>query len=127
MTARPRPCFSAAMARSLAAEKALAQRAGGPIDLPLLARRLVFVTGKGGAGKTTVATAIALAASMAGRATTLCEIGAWNRVAGELARADRGGRLAVATIDADVALREWIARTGGRAAAAVLNRSDVFR
>ena len=40
----------------------------------LLDRRLVFVTGKGGVGKTTVAAALALFASEHGRRTLLCEV-----------------------------------------------------
>jgi len=41
--------------------------------IPLLDRRLIFVTGKGGVGKTTVAAALALFASEHGKRTLLCE------------------------------------------------------
>jgi len=41
--------------------------------IPLLDRRLLFVTGKGGVGKTTVAAALALFASEHGRRTLVCE------------------------------------------------------
>ncbi len=41
----------------------------------LLERRLVIVTGKGGTGKTTVAAALALAASRAGKRVLLAEVG----------------------------------------------------
>jgi anion-transporting ArsA/GET3 family ATPase len=44
--------------------------------VPLLDRKLVFVTGKGGVGKTTVAAALALFASEHGRRTLLCEVDA---------------------------------------------------
>ncbi len=43
--------------------------------LPLLDRRLVVVTGKGGTGKTTVAAALALAAASAGRRVLVAEVG----------------------------------------------------
>jgi cellulose biosynthesis protein BcsQ len=41
---------------------------------PLLGRRLVFVTGKGGVGKTTVAAALAELAAKAGQRTLICEM-----------------------------------------------------
>ena len=47
----------------------------------LLDRRLVFVTGKGGVGKTTVAAGLALFASEHGRRTLLCEVDAKGDVA----------------------------------------------
>ena len=50
----------------------------------LLARDIVFVTGKGGVGKTTVATALATAAAARGRRTIVAEVAA---------RADAGRRL----------------------------------
>lgn len=42
---------------------------------PLLERRLVIVTGKGGTGKTTVVSALALAAAAAGRRVLVAEVG----------------------------------------------------
>jgi anion-transporting ArsA/GET3 family ATPase len=44
--------------------------------VPLLDRRLVFVTGKGGVGKTTVAAALALLAAREGKRVLACEIDA---------------------------------------------------
>jgi anion-transporting ArsA/GET3 family ATPase len=40
----------------------------------VLQRRLVFITGKGGVGRTAVATALALAAARAGKRTLVVEI-----------------------------------------------------
>jgi anion-transporting ArsA/GET3 family ATPase len=50
----------------------------------LLDRRLLFVTGKGGVGKTSVATALALLAASEGKRTLLCEIDADGGLAGVL-------------------------------------------
>ena len=44
--------------------------------LPLLDRRLLFVTGKGGTGKTTVAAALAQLAADRGKHVLACEIDA---------------------------------------------------
>jgi anion-transporting ArsA/GET3 family ATPase len=52
--------------------------------LPLLDRSLIFVTGKGGVGKTTVACALALYASEHGRKTLLCEVDARGDIASNL-------------------------------------------
>jgi anion-transporting ArsA/GET3 family ATPase len=46
--------------------------AGGPTGL--LDRRLVFVTGKGGVGKTSIAAALALLSAKRGRRTLICEV-----------------------------------------------------
>jgi anion-transporting ArsA/GET3 family ATPase len=50
----------------------------------LLDRRLLFVTGKGGVGKTSVATALALLAAGEGKRTLLCEIDAGGGLAAVL-------------------------------------------
>src|SRR5439155_6207175 len=46
----------------------------------LLDKRLVFVTGKGGVGKTTVSAALGLAAARRGKRTILCEIARQSRL-----------------------------------------------
>src|SRR3954469_13367325 len=46
----------------------------------LLDKRLLVVTGKGGAGKTTVAVALGLAAARRGKRVVLCEVGGAHRV-----------------------------------------------
>ena len=43
-------------------------------------KRLVFVTGKGGVGKTTVAAALGLAAARAGKRTMVCEVAEQERI-----------------------------------------------
>jgi anion-transporting ArsA/GET3 family ATPase len=45
-------------------------------DTPLLDRRLLFVTGKGGVGKTSLATALAVLGAAQGKRTLLCEVDA---------------------------------------------------
>jgi anion-transporting ArsA/GET3 family ATPase len=49
---------------------------------PLLDLKLLFVTGKGGVGKTTVASALALLASTRGKRVLICEVDAKGDVAG---------------------------------------------
>jgi Anion-transporting ATPase len=51
------------------------------VPAPLLDRRLVVLTGKGGVGKSTVTAALALAATRAGRRVLVCEVNAQERVA----------------------------------------------
>jgi anion-transporting ArsA/GET3 family ATPase len=51
------------------------------MSLDLLDRRLLFVTGKGGVGKTTIAAAIGLLASQHGKRTLLCEVDAKGNLA----------------------------------------------
>ena len=59
-------------------------------------RPLLYVTGKGGVGKTTVAAALGLAAAAHGRRTIVCEVAEQDRVSRAFARhgvhARRGGR-----------------------------------
>src|SRR5829696_3807820 len=64
---------SAAPTRSAASASAVAE---GPPPPDLLRRRLLFVTGKGGVGKTTISAALALLAARAGRRTLVCEVDA---------------------------------------------------
>ncbi|MGH9296534.1 MAG: ArsA-related P-loop ATPase, partial [Acidimicrobiales bacterium] len=42
--------------------------------MDLLSRRLLFVTGKGGVGKTTVAASLGLLAAEQGKRTLVCEV-----------------------------------------------------
>ena len=101
----------------------------------LLRRRMAFVTGKGGVGKTTVSAALALAATAQRRSAVVCELGTRGQLARAFGRgAPRPGAaarlapgLSAVSIDPDTALEEWLARNIGRPGAALLGRSDAFR
>jgi Mrp family chromosome partitioning ATPase len=51
-----------------------------PAFVSLLDRQMLFVTGKGGVGKTTVTAALALAAARSGRRTIVCELAGQARI-----------------------------------------------
>lgn len=56
----------------------------------LLDKRLLFVTGKGGAGKTTVAAALGLAAARRGKRTIVCEVAQQERLWRAFSRSGEG-------------------------------------
>jgi anion-transporting ArsA/GET3 family ATPase len=98
-------------------------------------RELVFITGKGGVGRTTVALAVALAAARGGRRVVLCEVAGQSRAArlygldaqrpGREARLENG--LWATTIDPVLALEEWAARQiGSRRLVGLLTHSGSF-
>ena len=81
----------------------------------LLDRQLIFVTGKGGVGKTTVACALAALGAEHGKRTLLCEIDAKGDVAeqfetGPTAFAERqiAPRLWAMSMDTEASLREYL-------------------
>jgi anion-transporting ArsA/GET3 family ATPase len=81
----------------------------------LLDRRLLFVTGKGGVGRTTVAAAIALVAAELGKRTLLCEVDAKGNLADFLeCRATRFreaevmANLFAMSMDTEESLREYL-------------------
>jgi anion-transporting ArsA/GET3 family ATPase len=81
----------------------------------LLEKRLVFVTGKGGVGKSTVAAALALRSARAGRRTILCEVSAQEHVSHVFHRAEIGyheveleDNLWSISIDPDESMREYV-------------------
>jgi anion-transporting ArsA/GET3 family ATPase len=81
----------------------------------LLDLKLVFVTGKGGTGKTTVASALALFASMRGKRVLICEVDAKGDVAGFYEAPPTGFNekeilpgLFAMTMDTEASLREYL-------------------
>jgi anion-transporting ArsA/GET3 family ATPase len=98
-------------------------------------RRLLYVTGKGGVGKTTVAAALGLAAASAGRRTIVCEVAEQDRVSRAFKRegvvaeteVELAENLWAITIDPQRALEEWLARQVGGGGLRVLARSSAFQ
>jgi len=94
------------------------------IDAPRTARTttpsvldcpLVYVSGKGGTGKTTVSAALQIAAEQRGRRAVVCELGESHRIPGSVTIAPHG------------ALTEWIrSQPGGVLAAPLLGHSHAF-
>ncbi len=102
----------------------------------LFDREMLFVTGKGGVGKSTVAAAIALAAGRSGLRTIVCELDGQTRVPAMLGApaAEPGVEHPVAeniwatAIDDWGVLEEWIAHTlHSRALTGVLTHAGAFR
>jgi anion-transporting ArsA/GET3 family ATPase len=102
----------------------------------LLDRQMLFVTGKGGVGKTTVATALALASARSGRRTVVCELAGQARIpdlldrdAGDPGEEVRlGDSLWHTTIESWRVLEEWIGRVlGSRRLTSLLTHSNFFR
>jgi anion-transporting ArsA/GET3 family ATPase len=108
---------------------------GRTMPLGLLEKTVVYVTGKGGVGKTTVATALGLAAAAQGRRTIVCEVAEQARVSRALGRegvgreveAQLAPNLWAISIDPERALEEWLHRQlGGGPAVKLVSRSSAF-
>ena len=87
---------------------------GEPLT-PLLDRKLVFVTGKGGTGKTTVASALALLAAGQGKRVLICEVDAKGELAGYYEAPPTGFKekevqpgLFAMTMDTESSMREYL-------------------
>jgi anion-transporting ArsA/GET3 family ATPase len=101
----------------------------------LLDRQLVYVTGKGGVGKSTVAGALGLAASQRGHRTIVCEVGEQDRLARFFGKDAAPGEetkltdnLWSTSIDPHEALGEWVTKQlGSRTLAKPLVGSNTFQ
>ncbi len=106
-----------------------------PIPLPdLLDKRLVFVTGKGGVGKTTVAVALGLRAAAAGKRTIVCEVSSQENASRIFEHTEVGfhevemeENLWSISIDPDESMREYVLlQLKVRAMRDLLFRSRIF-
>ena len=89
----------------------------------LLSRRLIFVTGKGGVGKTTVALALGLAGAHAGRRTIVADLGG----VGDQAESEVAPGLFRVSVDPQGAMDEYLTVKVPGPAAAVLRQSRLFQ
>ena len=100
-----------------------------------LKRNLVFVTGKGGVGKTTVAAALGLLAAERGRRTIVVEVGDQSRLPelfgveapGAGVETELADGFSSVTVDPDRVLLEWVQELGGRIPGKVLAGSSTFQ
>jgi anion-transporting ArsA/GET3 family ATPase len=100
-----------------------------------LDKRLLFVTGKGGVGKSTVASALGLAAARRGKRTIICEVAQQERVSRLFHRAGVGfletelrPGLAAISIDPGRAMEEYLrVQIGNRALFRLLFENRIFQ
>ena len=101
----------------------------------ILERDLIYVTGKGGVGRSTVSAALGLVAARRGRRTIVCEVAEQDRLSRAFGRPPRTGDeeaeladgLWGVSIDPQRALREWLgAQLGSRALSRLLFESNAF-
>ena len=100
----------------------------------LFDKRLVFVTGKGGVGKTTVAAALGLAAARAGKRTIVCEVARQERMSRAFHREGIGAEeteladdLYAISIDPQRAMEEYLEdQLGSKRLAGLLFGNRIF-
>ena len=105
------------------------------VEALLRDRSVLYVTGKGGVGKTTVAAALGLAAARTGRRTIVCEVAEQDRMSRAFARhgvrpeqeVELAEDLWAITIDPTQALLEWLGKQAGGAAGRILGHSHTFQ
>jgi len=100
----------------------------------LFDKRLIVVTGKGGAGKTTVAAALGLAAARRGKRVVLCEVAEQGRLAALFgasathAETELAPSLFTVSVDPEQAKQEWLRyQLKSRTLAGVLGGSRLFQ
>jgi len=100
----------------------------------ILDKRLVFVTGKGGTGKTIVSAALGLMAARQGKRAVVCEVAEQSRVPGLFGvegagfeEVELGENLWAISVDPEHAREEWLRfQLKSGALAGVLNSSRIF-
>ncbi len=101
----------------------------------VLDKRLVYVTGKGGVGKTTVAAALGLAAARAGKRTVICEVAEQERISEAFGHGATGfnetevaDNLHAFSIDPEKAKKEWLHhQLRSETLAGLLGQSSIFQ
>ena len=101
----------------------------------LLDRRLIFVTGKGGVGKTTVAAALGIAATRAGQRVLVCEVADQERLTAAFGLPPAGFReieiepgLGAFSVNPEDAISEWLEyQLRSRTLAGLLGGSRIFQ
>ena len=100
----------------------------------LLDRNVVYVTGKGGVGRSTVVAALGLAAAQRDRRTVICEVSEQDRLSRMFSREGVGGEetelaenLWGVTIDPQQTLEEWLAKQVSGALVRLLTQSSAFQ
>jgi anion-transporting ArsA/GET3 family ATPase len=99
----------------------------------LLDKRLVFVTGKGGVGKTTVAACLALAAARRGKRVIVCEVGEQQRLphafgheGEQYAEVEIADGIHSISVDPEHAMREYLSDQVGARLSKLMTSSRIF-